>query len=179
MLTMASPSGSPIQRLPDELLLHIASQLPDSGTPKHLKSLCLVSRRFYPAAQEALHSVAKLAVACGCHPEVNGVVKLLRTIFDRPDLAAKIRSLRFRTVRKNIAKVYEDQGFDLPAIRQQCLSKIATLGYGKKHPWWRSLENSIESAFAGVLLVQIPYLATLDFWVSTDSMRPLHSVNDK
>ena len=166
------PSQPAIYRLPEELLLQIASQLPDSAVPKHLKNLCLVSNKFRPAAQEALHSVAKLFVSCGCHPKVNTVVKLLRTLFDRPDLASKIRTLRFRTVRKNIAQLYTEQGFDLAALRVQCLSKLQELGYRKTHPWWCSINNSVESAFAGLLLILLPNLTHLDFWVKDHHRGP-------
>ncbi|KAF2854310.1 hypothetical protein T440DRAFT_486886 [Plenodomus tracheiphilus IPT5] len=162
----------PISRLPEELLLLIAVHLPDSGTPQHLKNLSLVSRKFRPAAQEALHAIAKLSLSCGCHPKVNAAVKLLRTLLDRPDLASKVRVLRFRTVRKNIAKFYESQGFDLSSLRDCSLSRLQELDYGKSHPWWRSIENAIESAFAGLLLVQLPNLVHLDFWVKDHHRGP-------
>lgn len=161
-----------VYRLPEELLLQIALQLPDSATPQHLKNMCLVSSKIRPAAQEALHSVAKLFVSCGCHPKVNTVVKLLRTLFERPDLASKIRTLRFRTVRKNIAQLYYEQGFDLAALRVRCLSKLKQLGYKKTHPWWCSISNSVESAFAGLLLVLLPNLTHLDFWVQDHHRGP-------
>ncbi|KAF1851115.1 uncharacterized protein K460DRAFT_382619 [Cucurbitaria berberidis CBS 394.84] len=161
-----------IYRLPEELLLQIASQLPDSATPEHLKNMCLVSSKFRPAAQEALHNVARLHVSCGCHPTVNTVVKLLRTLFNRPDLASKIRTLRFRTVRKNIAKLYHEQSFDLTALRIRCLSKLKELGYTNTHPWWSSINNSVESAFAGVVLVLLPNLIHLDFWVKDHHRGP-------
>lgn len=160
---MAFPPA--IYRLPEELLLQISFQLPDSATPKHLKNLCLVSNKFRPAAQEALHTTAKLSISCGCHPKVNAVVKFLRTLFDRPDLAPKVKTLRFRTVRKNIAKLYEEQSFDFENIRMRCLFKLKDLGYRESHPWIRSLNNSIESAFAGLMLILLPNLVHLDFWV--------------
>lgn len=162
---MASSEKPAIFRLPEELLLLVALQLPDSGTPQHLKNLALVSRTLRPSAQEALHAIAKLTVTCGCHLKVNAVVKLLRTLFDRPDLATKVRQLRFRAVRKDIGEFYEGQGFDLPSLRTRCLRRLQELGHVKSHPWWRSIENSIESAFAGLLLVQLPNLTHADFWV--------------
>lgn len=161
-----------VYKLPDELLLQIASHLPDSAHPNHLKNLCLVSKKFYPAAQEALHSVAKLLVSCGCHLKANAVVKLLRTLLDRPDLASKIKTLRFRTARKNVAKLHEDHGFDFNGLRTRCLSKLKGLGYDDRHPWCQSLKNSIESAFAGLLLVLLPNLVDLDFWVKDHHRGP-------
>ncbi|KAH7390511.1 hypothetical protein BKA66DRAFT_510598 [Pyrenochaeta sp. MPI-SDFR-AT-0127] len=154
-----------IYKLPEELLLQIAFQLPDSATPKHLKTLCLTSKTIRPAAQEALHTTAKLSISCGCHPKVNPVVKLLRTLFERPDLAPKVKTLRFRTVRKNIARLYEEQSFDLQRLRARCLLELKVLGYNPTHPWIRSLDNGIESAFAGVLLILLPNLNHLDLWV--------------
>ncbi|KAL6706707.1 hypothetical protein ACN47E_005249 [Coniothyrium glycines] len=155
----------PIFRLPEELLLHIALQLPDSSRPVHLMRLSLTSRKLRPAAQEALHRVAKLAVSCGCHPRINAVVRLLRTLYDRPDLAAKVKTLRFRTVRQNVKALYEEQDFDLTPLRVRGMLELESMGYSKAHPWCKSLENSIESAFAGLLVLQIPSLSRLDFWV--------------
>lgn len=131
-----------------------------------------VSRKFLPAAQEALHTIAILFVSCGCHPEVNALMKLLRTLFDRPDLASKVRVLRLRTVRKSIAKLYDEQNFDLPALRTRSLSKLRDLGFQKSHPWWRSIENAIESSYAGVLFVLLPNLTSLDFWVKDHPRGP-------
>ncbi|KAI8940752.1 hypothetical protein NX059_002017 [Plenodomus lindquistii] len=169
---MATGYEPPMLRLPQELLLLVALQLPDSGTPQHLKNLSLVSRKLRPAAQEALHINAKLAISCGCHPKVNPAVKLLRTLFDRPDLASKVRVLRFRTVRKNVADFYQSQGFEMSSLRDRSLSRLQELNYGKSHPWWRSVENTIESAFAGLLLIQLPNLVQLDFWVKDHHRGP-------
>src|SRR5690242_21929141 len=69
-----------LEQLPEELLLQIALHLPDSGTPKHLKHLSLTSRKLRPISQEALFTTAKLTICCGCHPKVNALIKLLRTL---------------------------------------------------------------------------------------------------
>ncbi|KAH9872826.1 hypothetical protein J1614_005220 [Plenodomus biglobosus] len=169
---MAARSEPPIIKLPDEILLLIASQLPDSGTPQDLKNLSLVSRKFQSIAQETLYTIAKLPVSCGCHPKVNAALKLLRTLFSRPDLASKVRVLRFRTARKNIAEFYEAQDFDLTSLRDRSLILLRELGYEKSHPWWRSIENAIESAFAGLLLLQLPNLVQLDFMVKDHHRGP-------
>lgn len=175
---MAASRDAPIERLPEELVLNIAYLLPDSATPSHLKNLSLVSRQFRPAAQEALHTTASLSSSCNCHPRVNAMARLLRTLLARVDLGAKVRTLRFRTVRKNVSEVYREQNFDLPAVRLQCLALLEKLGYRKAHPWWRSLENSIESAFGGVLLILVPNLTELDFWVCDIVIRLFTSLRD-
>ena len=161
-----------IEQLPEELLLQIAFHLPDSADPRHLKNLCLVSRRFGPAAQETLHATAKLSISCGCHPTVNPFLKLLRTLFDRPDLASKVRTLRVRTVRKDVAKLCAAQNFSLQLLRSRSLAKLAELGYKKSHPWHRTIQNSIESGFAGLLLIMLPNLTHLDFWVKDHHRGP-------
>nr|UPW35121.1 polyketide synthase 4 [Didymella macrostoma] len=161
-----------LEQLPEELLLQIALQLPDSATPKHLKSLSLTSRKLRPIAQEALHTTARLAICCGCHPKVNAVVKLLRTLLDRPDLASKVKALRFRAVRKRVENLYAENGFDLLAFRDRCVSKLAELGYQPTHAWWRSINNCVESTFGGLLLALLPNLIHLDFWVKDHQRGP-------
>jgi hypothetical protein len=168
---MALPANPPIYNLPEELLLHIASHLPDAAAPRSLKSLCLTSRKFRAAGQEVLHTVANLAISCGCHPKVNPLLRLLRTLFDRPDLASHVKTLHIRTVRKNIAKLCEEQGFSLPPLRRRSLAKLEELGY-TKHPWHRTIQNSIESGFAGVLLILLPNLTHLEFWVKDHHRGP-------
>ncbi|KAF1933767.1 uncharacterized protein M421DRAFT_88908 [Didymella exigua CBS 183.55] len=144
----------PLHQLPEELLLQIALQLPDSATPKHLKDLSLTSRKLQPIAQEALHTTARLAISCGCHPKVNTVVRLLRTLLDRPDLASKVKTLRSRAVRKRVAKLYEETGFELLAFRDRCVEKLEEL------------------AFGGLLLALLPNLIDLDFWIKDHQHSP-------
>jgi hypothetical protein len=170
--TMAASAGTPIYELPQELLLQIAFHLPDSDAPRGLKNLCLVSRRFRVIAQEVLHATAKLMISCGCHPKVNPLLKLLRTLFDRPDLALKLKVLRIRTVRKNVAKLCAEQHFSLEPLRTRSLAKLGELGYTKSHPWHRTILNSIESGFAGLLLIMLPNLIHLDFWVKDHHRGP-------
>ena len=161
-----------LDQLPEELLLQIALYLPDSAMPRHLKGLCLTSRKLRPIAQEALHTTARLVISCGCHPKVNALVKLLRTILDRPDLASKVKTLRFRAVRKQVMQLYAEQGFEFLGFRGRCILKLEELGYDRSHPWWRSIENSIESAFGGLLLVLLPNLTDLDFWIKDHQRGP-------
>lgn len=168
---MALPFDAPIHKLPEELLLQIATHLPDSAAPRSLKSLCLTSRKFRAAGQEVLHTVAKLSISCGCHPKVNPLLRLLRTLFDRPDLATQVKSLRIRTVRKNVAKICEEQGFSLAPLRTRSLARLEELGY-KKHPWHKTIQNSIESGFAGILLLLLPNLTHLEFWVKDHHRGP-------
>lgn len=162
----------PLDQLPEELLLQVALQLPDSATPKHLKNLSLTSRKLRPIAQEALHTTVRLAISCGCHPKVNAVVKLLRTLLDRPDLASKVRTLRFRAVRKRVERLYAESGFELLAFRDRCISKLEELGYQPTHAWWRSVNNCVESAYGGLLLVLLPSLTELDFWIKDHQRGP-------
>ena len=170
--TMSLSASPPIHRLPEELLLQIAAQLPDSSAPRHLKNFSLASRKFRPAAQEALHTTVKLFISCGCHPKVNPLLKLLRTLFDRSDLALNVKSLRVRTVRKNVAKLCEEHGFDLQSLRTRTLAELEVLGCRSSHPWHRTIQNSIESGFAGLLLVLLPNLTHLDFWVKDHHRGP-------
>jgi hypothetical protein len=162
----------PLDQLPEELLLQVALQLPDSATPKHLKNLSLTSRQLRPIAQEVLHTTAKLAISCGCHPKINAVVKLLRTLLDRPDLASKVKTLRFRAVRKRVEKLYAENGFELLVFRDRCISKLEALGYQSNHAWWRSINNCVESAFGGLLLACLPNLTDLDFWIKDHQRGP-------
>jgi hypothetical protein len=162
----------PLDQLPEELLLQVAFHLPDSATPKHLKNLCLTSRKLCYIAQEALHTTAKLSISCGCHPKLNAVVKLLRTLLDRPDLASKVKTLRFRAVRKRVDILYAKQGFELEELRETCVSKLEELGYKSTHPWWRSVNNYIESSFGGLLLTILPNLTDLDFWIKDHQRGP-------
>jgi hypothetical protein len=167
------PSDDPaIHHLPEELLLQIASHLPDSAAPTPLKNLCLTSRRFRAAAQEALYTTAKLYVACGCHPKVNSLLRLLRTLFARPDLATQIKTLRVRTVRKNVAELCRAQDFDLVSLRTRSLERLEELGCTASHPWYRTIQNSIESGFAGLLLVLLPNLTHLEVWVKDHHRGP-------
>ncbi|KAH6622052.1 hypothetical protein C7974DRAFT_314779, partial [Boeremia exigua] len=162
----------PLEGLPDELLLQVALHLPDSGAPRDLKNLSLTSRKLRSIAQEGLFRTARLAICCGCHPKVNALILLLRTLLDRPDLATKVKLIRFRAVRKTVEKLYTEQGFDLPEFRNRCISKLAGLGYHSTHPWWRSINNSVESAFGGLLLALLPNLTDLDFWIKDHQRGP-------
>lgn len=162
----------PIYQLPEELLLQVASYLPDSATPTSLKDLCLTSRRFRSVAQEALYTAVKLFMSCGCHPKVSSLLRLLRTLLDRTDLAAKIRTLRVGTIRKNVAKLCEEQDFDLTSLRMRSLAKLEQMGHPTSHPWHRTIRNSIESGFAGLLLVLLPNLTHLQVWVKDHHRGP-------
>lgn len=162
----------PLDQLPEELLLQVALQLPDSATPKDLKNLSLTSRKLRPIAQEALHATARLAISCGCHSKVNAVVKLLRTLLDRPDLASKVKILRFRAVRKRVERLYAERGFELLAFRDRCILKLEELNYRPTHAWYRSINNCIESAFSGLLLALLPNLIDLDFWIKDHRRGP-------
>jgi hypothetical protein len=155
----------PLEQLPAELLLQIALHLPDSSTPSHLKNLSLTSQALRPIAQEALFTTAKLCTCCRCRPKANALIKLLRTTLERPDLACKVKTLRFQAVRKPVDKLHTEPGFDLADLRDRCILKLEELGFQQTHPWWRSINNSIESSFGGLLLALLPQLTDVDFCV--------------
>ena len=93
------------------------------------------------------------------------MLRLLRTLFDRPDLAAKVKSLRIGPTRENIVKICQAQRFPLESLRAQSLMKLGELGYTKSHPWSRTIQNSSQLGFAGVLLTLLPALHDLGIWV--------------
>ncbi|KAF2253725.1 hypothetical protein BU26DRAFT_548127 [Trematosphaeria pertusa] len=167
---MANPANPFVYRLPEEILLNTAEFLHDSRPA--LRNLCLVSSKLRPAAQQVLHSNAILQVSCGRHPNVNDAIRLLRTLLDRPDLAPKVKALRFSTVREDVDQLYAEKGFDLSGVREAALAKLTELGYGKPHPWWASVRNSIESAYCGLLFLLTPRLEDLWFTVKDHHRLP-------
>ncbi|KAF1957320.1 hypothetical protein CC80DRAFT_592610 [Byssothecium circinans] len=165
---MAATADPPIYRLPNELILHVARQLRARSWQNELNSLrnfCLTSKRLHPMATEELYAGAYLPVSCGCHPSVNATLQFIRTLFERPELAAKVKSLRFSIVRRRVHKLYREKKFALKAIREECLKRLLALGYREDDPWWASLVNDVESAYAGVLLTMLPNLEMLNFSV--------------
>ncbi len=165
---MANAEEAPIFRLPEELLLRVAFSLPNSFEPKHLKNFCLASKQFRPAAQEALHRFILLGDWFDYNflgNAINPAIKLLRTLIDRPDLATKVRFLVLRALQSDVSMIYAKLKFDLQALRSRCLRQLENLGCEKIHPWCRSLENSIESAFVGVLLVLLPNITHADLMI--------------
>jgi len=169
---MTPHDDPPIYQLPEELLLHVASYLPDAAAPTTLKDLSLTSRRFRSVAQDALYTTVKLSMSCGCHPKVSSLLRLVRTLLGRADLATKIRTLRIGTIRKNVAKLCEQQDFDLASLLARSLAKLEQMGYPASHPWHRTVRNSIESGFAGLLLVLLPNLTHLEVWVKDHPRGP-------
>ncbi|KAI4704834.1 hypothetical protein J4E89_009419 [Alternaria sp. Ai002NY15] len=169
---MTPHDDPPIYQLPEELLLHVASYLPDAAAPTTLMDLSLTSRRFRSVAQDALYTTVKLSMSCGSHPKVSSLLQLLRTLLDRADLATKIRTLRVGTIRKNVAKLCEQQDFDLASLRMRSLAKLEQMGNSASHPWHRTIRNSIESGFAGLLLALLPNLTHLEVWVKDHPRGP-------
>ena len=136
----------------------IANQLPDSTNAQHLKNLCLVSKTVRSAAQFALHRVAKPTSSIN-------LLKLLRTVLERQDLTLKIHTLCFRAVRKNVRNLHRDADAVIDEVRRSSLVQLSKSGFPETHAWYRSIANGIESAFAGLLLVSLPALKHLDFWI--------------
>lgn len=160
---MESTDKPAIYKLPDELLLQITTNL--GGNLSHLRNLCLVSKKLYLITQDEFYANAILPVSCGCHPSINAAVQLLRTLIERPELAVKVKALRFSIVRRSVAQLYSSKGFQLPEVRQECLSRLSKLGFNEDHLWWTSVSNDVESAYGGVLLTMLPNLLKLDFFV--------------
>lgn len=77
-----------LETLPTELLLQIAEE----GEQKSLASLSLVCRRLSSIAQRVLYRSVDLS-SHELH-QTQQVGRLVRTIFERPDLGEKIRSLQ-------------------------------------------------------------------------------------
>jgi hypothetical protein len=164
--TMGATKMPAIYNLPDELLLQTTDYLrahQSAEQLRHLRQLCLVSKKLLPIAQEQLYAGAILPISCGCHPKVSAAVQLLRTLLDRADLAPKVKALRFSIVRRAIGTLYEEQGFAIEKVREKCFTKLSKLGYDAGHPWRAALENDLESAYGGVLLSLLPNLEKLDF----------------
>ncbi|RMZ70999.1 Drug resistance [Pyrenophora seminiperda CCB06] len=169
--------------LPDELFLMVISFLPQSDGTENLgdgtmdlrnlcrvgtmdlRNLCLVSHKVRSIAQGALHSTVKIPDRITLQ-EQSLALKLLRTLFDRPDLALKIRDLSISASRQDITKPCEECGFELEPLRTQCLMRLGDLGYKRSHPWYRTIQNSIESGFVGVLLTLVPRLTRLGCWTT-------------
>ncbi|PVI04019.1 hypothetical protein DM02DRAFT_586823 [Periconia macrospinosa] len=157
-----------IYRLPTEILLQIAGYLgATKDQPLRLQDLCRVSKKLLPIAQSELYANAYLPFTCGCHPCVNPAVQLLRTLLQRPDLAAKVKALRFFATNQTITKLYKQKNFRLKSLRDECLWRLTEYGYTSKldNPWRRCLLNDVESAYVGVLLTLLPNLETLRFQV--------------
>ena len=68
-------------------------------------------------------------------------------------------------MRKPVDKLYPEHGTDLADLRNRCILKLEELGFQQTHPWWRSINNSIESSFGGLLLALLPQLTDVDFCV--------------
>jgi len=158
---MIFSDNPPIYQLPDELLLHVASYLFDPFTYTDLKNLSLVSHKFHPAAQETIYRTLLLDLFSRI-----AVPRLLRTLFDRPDLAAKVKTVRIGPTRQSTVKICEAQGFPLEFVRARSLMKLGELGYTESHPWSRTIQNSLHSGFAGVLLTLLPALGDLSILVA-------------
>ncbi|KAF1974587.1 hypothetical protein BU23DRAFT_96019 [Bimuria novae-zelandiae CBS 107.79] len=161
---MAQPAA--MDRLPSELLLHITKYLRASDIT-HIRNLCLVSKKLLPLAQEVLYANATLPLACSCHPTVNSALQLLRTLLENPSLAKHVKTLRFSVVRRNVGQLYEAEfpkkNFDLVGLQELCSRKLTALGFIEGHPWWASLKNNVESAYAGLLLCVLPNLTNLQY----------------
>lgn len=159
-----------ILRLPNEVLLQIFKNLRATRSSvqlPHLWSLCLVSKKLLPIAQEELYAGAFLKTACGCHDVVNAVIMFLRTILERPELAPKVKILRFNCINRSVTKLYRQKDYALEPIRKACLTRLEELGHNSElgNAWKTCLTKNVESAYAGVLLTLLPNLETLRFSV--------------
>jgi len=87
----------------------------------------------------------------------------LRTVFERPDLAKKIKAISFTAVRRNVLALYKSENFDLVELHKKSLRELDKFGVSTPHPWRSSLVINVESAYVGVLLCLLPQLKDLSY----------------
>ncbi|KAF2999335.1 hypothetical protein E8E13_005437 [Curvularia kusanoi] len=105
------------------------------------------------------------------NPDNTHMRKVLLGTEDK-ELAEAVNALVKLLLRKPVDKLYAEQGFKLADLRDRCILKLEELGYQQTHPWWRSINNSIESSFGGLLLALLPNLTDVDFWVKDHQRGP-------
>ncbi|KAF2118740.1 hypothetical protein BDV96DRAFT_642916 [Lophiotrema nucula] len=158
---MADPREPAIYRLPNELLLKIASLLraPQSRAARlDLTSLSLVAKRLRQIAEDSLYRDLS-------HERLH-IAPILRTLLSRPELALKVVSLGVLVLRKHASfGRASTTSFDYEALGDACLAKLEEMGYGSKHPWYKAVEARIGSALAGVLLTMLPRLRNLSMHI--------------
>ena len=129
-----------------------------------LGALIRVSKRMRFITEGVLYQNVEVSPGYSHNPGTNKMAQLLRTLLNRPELGLKIRYLSFQTIRRNFSAFYEKNGFQFYDLRQKSLTQLEKMGY-MGHPWYRMVEASIESAYAGLLLTLVPKLCDLNFVV--------------
>ena len=82
----------PLNRLPDELLLHVVAQVPKVD----LHNLSLAAKHIGSMAQEALHRCLTISYTNDAMPRQ--IPRLARTLFSRADLARAVAPLPLRPI---------------------------------------------------------------------------------
>lgn len=167
-------SNSTIESLPTEMIFEIAEKLEDEDR-SGLTALCLVSGRLCAIAQPLLYRNINVDLAT----DAPMLVYLVRTLFERPDLAEKVKSLRFhdggrfsviddtlfwRLVRTN--RVLDQIG----AVRDQFVSIRAggqnnhglEIVSGALKRLWHKAMWGFRSPVIGLLMTLTPHLSDID-----------------
>ncbi|KAF2117911.1 hypothetical protein BDV96DRAFT_679806 [Lophiotrema nucula] len=109
-----------LNRLPDELILQIASHVreSDNDSSSGLFNLSLVSRKLRQVAQEVLYKSLWLTQPKG-HNRMR-VGQLIRTMIERPDLGESVLRLRIETIFEAVGHTYECQQKITSVYRSKC-----------------------------------------------------------
>lgn len=151
-------------RLPRELLIQVAGYLEDD---KHtLSSISLLPRQFHTTGQEALHRNIKILRESKVH-----LMRLLRTLIERPDLGRQICSLKLRVFKDEESQnIDSSRHFNIGKLLGQCITylhQFPTLIVDhdmtqEMDIWMQRLFRRESGAFAALLLTMIPNLKHLD-----------------
>ncbi|KAF2114602.1 hypothetical protein BDV96DRAFT_577097 [Lophiotrema nucula] len=162
-----------INDLPDELLIEVAKHLSSnrpSYTQNGLKSLCLVSRRFYRVAQDVFYRTPRLGNGRYDLAHRHQAHKLLRTVLSRPDLIKSVKTIRLVVFNRkaeyclecaNLSDSYEGCGCEWSEVLQPALQHI--MGQAYCNPaWLEDLKADFPPAWAGLILSALPNLQHLE-----------------
>ncbi|KAH7128614.1 hypothetical protein B0J11DRAFT_525368 [Dendryphion nanum] len=150
----------PLQRLPSELLLPIAGYL-NAVDKNDLISLSLVSRTMRPIAQEVLHQTIKLSFSQDYSKRVHKLLRVLRTLMDRPDLALQVHALEFLAYTIFFGRLDKPLWLNFQDTQKTAADLVASLEPGDEKHWLTDIRLQCESAYAGLLLVLAPNLQSL------------------
>jgi hypothetical protein len=131
------------------------------GVSHTLRSLALTSRRLRPIAQEILFH-APILYDLKLDYRTSSIVKLTRTLLERPDLAKHVRKLRI-----NVPSDYATPSIEGPPIASavskgsvELVDKLEISLHTKMY-WKNELDNFYPRAYCGVILALIPKLERL------------------
>jgi hypothetical protein len=175
--TIDRPAPSAIHHVPDEILLEIVSLLRTTD----LVVLALVSKRLSAIAQDALYRSVNLSRPRADHWDNRHfdeesehdshfrMLRFLRTVIDRPDLAKRTSFLRLSIARISEPgmALTERKGnpfvnWELEPIYAAAIKTWDRLGYQNEETR-KELVNRKAGPYIGVLLALLPSLTRLDF----------------